>query len=244
MRLLIFLALVISAVSLAFAFPLASKSDHINFLDYSAGAERKQAFIAYLKPIIEEKNQSLINDRQKLIRLSQKTKLNIREQRWLKHISHNYNNDSFNTNDSSHWSALLDKVDIIPVSLALAQSAKESGWGASRFASTANNYFGQWCYRAGCGLVPKMRSHGANHEVARYESAKESVAAYINNLNTNPAYKNLRDIREQLRKADEIITGYRLANGLQHYSERGQIYVEEVQALIRNIESDALKTSG
>ena len=244
MRLLVFLALSISAINLAHAFPLATNSDHINFLDYSAGAERKQAFIAYLKPIIEEKNQSLFHDRQKLIHLSQKSKLNIREQRWLKHISQKYNNDSFNSDNSSHWSVLLDKVDIIPVTLALAQSAKESGWGTSRFASTGNNYFGQWCYKAGCGLVPKKRSHGANHEVARYESVKESVVAYVNNLNTNPAYKILRDIRKQLRKADKIISGYRLASGLLHYSERGQVYVEEIQTLIRNIESDALKTSG
>ena len=238
MRLLVSLALSISAISLAFAFPLSTKSDDINFLDYSAGVERKQAFIAYLKPIIEENNQSLFNDRHKLISLSQKITLNIREQRWLKHISRKYDNNSFNTNDISHWSTLLDKVDIIPVSLALAQSAKESGWGTSRFARVGNNYFGQWCYKTGCGLVPQKRSNGDNHEVARYESAKESVAAYINNLNTNPAYKTLRDIRDQQRKADEIITSYRLANGLQHYSERGQVYVEEIQALIRSIEKN------
>jgi Bax protein len=246
MRPLIFLSLCVGIISLAFAFAFSFKpmpEGDINFLDYPPGPERKQAFISYLNPIIEEKNQSLFDDRQKLIRLSQKQKLNIREQRWLRHISHNYNNDAFDVNDNTHWSALLEKVDIIPASLALAQAAKESGWGSSRFAREANNYFGQWCYTAGCGLIPKDRDDNAQHEVAKYKSVKESVATYIHNLNTHPAYKNLRAIREQLRKSDQMITGYHLANGLQFYSEGGQNYIWEIQALIRNNKLGTRKAS-
>ena len=236
MRLLIFVALCVTAISLSFAFSFEPEENKVNFLDYPAGQERKQAFFNYLKPFVEEKNRSLISDRNKLIRLSQKAKLNIREQRWLKHINQHYNNDAFDVNDDSHWAELLEKIDVIPAALALAQGAKESGWGTSRFAQQANNYFGQWCYKAGCGLIPNNRNHNSKHEVAKYESAKESVATYINNLNNHPAYKKLRDIREQLRKANKSISGHQLANGLQHYSERGQIYVEEIQALIRNNE--------
>lgn len=136
MRLFILLALPVCAISFAFAYERETKS--INFLDFPAGTERKQAFIDFLQPIIKEKNQSLLQDRQKLIRLSKKEKLNIREQRWLRHIGHLYNNGE------THWAELLSKVDLIPASLVVAQGAKESGWGSSRFAQQGNNYFGQW----------------------------------------------------------------------------------------------------
>ncbi|MDH5611323.1 MAG: glucosaminidase domain-containing protein [Gammaproteobacteria bacterium] len=243
MRFLIFFTLCISAISLTFAFPFKSKDEHINFLDYPAGAERKQAFIAYLSPIIEEKNRSLFDDRQKLIHLSQKLKLNIREQRWLNHISQYYGNDTFDTSDDTQWSALLEKVDIVPTSLAIAQAAQESGWGSSRFAQEANNYFGQWCYTKGCGLIPNDRNENAIHEVAKYKSIKESIVTYIHNLNTNRAYKEFRAIREQLRKSGQLLTGYQLAKGLQLYSERGHDYVREIQALIRNNKLSAWKAS-
>jgi len=243
MRLFIILVLCITT-SLPFALAFNPETTNISFLNYPAGSERKQAFITYLKPVIEKINQSLLKDRQKLIRLSEKAKLNIREQRWLRHISQRYNNESFEIKNKTHWLALLRKLDQIPASLALAQAAKESGWGTSRFSREANNYFGQWCYTTGCGLVPKHRKQNASHEVAKYKSVEESVFTYINNLNTNPAYKNLRQIRAQLRKAGQIISGYQLASGLHHYSERGLRYVNEVQALILNNKFDDTKVSG
>ncbi|MCW8831207.1 MAG: flagellar biosynthesis protein FlgJ, partial [Gammaproteobacteria bacterium] len=115
-----------------FALAYSPKAKHTNFLDYRAGSERKLAFIAFLKPIIEKKNRSVLDDRRKLIRLSKKSKLNIREQRWLRHIAQRYNSKNFNAHDETHWFALLNKIDLIPASLALAQAAKESGWGTSR----------------------------------------------------------------------------------------------------------------
>ena len=235
MRFITVAILSLFAISTSFAFDFGPEKDQISFHDYPAGPERKQAFIDFLTPIIEKKNQSILVDRNKLIRLSQKSKLNIREQRWLRHISQIYNNDSLQPHNSSDWKSLLNKIDIIPVSLALAQGAKESGWGTSRFAQQANNYFGQWCYSKGCGLIPNKRQDNASHEVASYESAEESVSNYMNNLNTNPAYQKLRDIRAQLRKSGKTITGEQLATGLQQYSETGQEYVKELQSLIRNI---------
>ena len=232
MRLFIFLALSSCAMVLSYAFAYEDKTNNINFLDYPAGAERKQAFINFLQPIIKEKNQTLLQNRLKLIQLSKKEKLNIREQRWLRHISQLYDNDAFSVRNETHWAELINKVDLIPASLVLAQGAKESGWGSSRFAQQGNNYFGQWCYDEGCGLVPKNRNNGAHHEVTKYDSVKESVFSYINNLNRHAAYKRLRNIRHQLRTADKEIKGYLLARGLQHYSERGSAYVREIQSLI------------
>lgn len=243
MRLSIFLALCITAISLSFAFALDSDQKNINFLDYPAGIERKQAFFNFLNPIIEEVNRSLLINRNKLIFLSQKSQLNIRDRRWLNHINEQYHNYVFDEHNHKHWSALLDKIDIIPAALVLAQSAKESGWGTSRFAREGNNFFGQWCYSAGCGMVPEKRNKDASHEVAKYKSTKQSVASYINNLNSHPAYKDLRMIRKRLRNAKKAITGYHLATGLNHYSERGQLYVKEVQTLIRNNKLDVYTES-
>ncbi|MDH5710177.1 MAG: glucosaminidase domain-containing protein [Gammaproteobacteria bacterium] len=235
MRFIISVILCLFAISATFAFNFITDKEQINFDNYSTGAERKQAFISFLTPVIEKNNRKILDDRNKLIRLSQKSKLNIREQRWLNHISQIYNNDSIDPHDNRLWSSLLDKIDIIPVSLALAQGAKESGWGTSRFAQLANNYFGQWCYSKGCGLIPNKRQGNASHEVASYNSVEESVSTYMNNLNTNPAYQKLRDIRAQLRNSGKVITGEHLAKGLYQYSETGQNYVKELQSLIRNI---------
>ncbi len=126
----------------------------------------------------------------------------------------------------------MRRVNVIPPSLALAQAANESGWGTSRFAREANNYFGQWCYETGCGLVPARRDKNKTHEVAAFESPKESVGRYINNLNSNRAYQSLRDIRSRLIANNEPVTGYALAAGLNRYSERGADYVSELRAMI------------
>jgi Bax protein len=131
------------------------------------------------------------------------------------------------------FSKLKKRVDIIPASMALAQAANESGWGTSRFARQGNNYFGQWCFRKGCGIVPSERDDGGKHEVASFESASHSVKSYFRNINTNRAYKSLRETRAQLRSANKTIKGEVLAEDLQHYSERGEKYIEELQKIIR-----------
>ena len=51
---------------------------------------------------------------------------------------------------------LKNRMDIIPVSIALAQAAKESGWGTSRFALEGNAIFGQWTWD-GQGIAPLYR---------------------------------------------------------------------------------------
>ena len=135
--------------------------------------------------------------------------------------------------DLQQIEALLLRVDVVPESLVLAQSANESGWGTSRFAREANNLFGIWCFRPGCGLKPVSRDAGLTHEVARYESVQDSVSAYIHTINTNPAYTNLRDIRAQSHQDEVHFSGLALAEGLLKYSARGMDYVREIQQLIR-----------
>ncbi|ENM5926183.1 glucosaminidase domain-containing protein, partial [Vibrio mimicus] len=131
---------------------------------------------------------------------------------------------------------MLHRVDVIPEALVLTQAANESAWGTSRFAREANNYFGQWCYNSGCGLVPLERAPGATHEVAKFDSVQDSILGYFMNVNRNAAYQDLREIRFQLRQkkknpiCDE--SAFAMSNGLLKYSERGEAYVQDLQAMM------------
>lgn len=131
-----------------------------------------------------------------------------------------------------NYKELLEKVDVVPASLIFAQSANESAWGTSRFARGANNYFGQWCYSKGCGLVPSKREKNKIHEVKKFDSPYCSVVSYVHNLNTSINYKKLRFLRMNLRQAHKKIAGLVLVNGLDRYSERGQKYIKDIRSMI------------
>ena len=122
------------------------------------------------------------------------------EMRFLSTLSEKYELDTDDLLDPDFLALLLRRVDKIPASLALAQAANESAWGASRFAQDGKNFFGQWCYKDGCGIVPRRRVEGATYEVRSFESVMDSVESYIHNLNTFPNYQMLRRIRQQLRQ--------------------------------------------
>jgi Bax protein len=128
---------------------------------------------------------------------------------------------------------LLQRVDVVPVSLVLAQAAKESAWGRSRFAREGNNLFGEWCFTAGCGMVPRRRESGKTHEVETFPSVRAAVASYIHNLNSHPSYRMLRSIRASLREAGKPLNGLALARGLEAYSAQGSDYVASVRDIIR-----------
>jgi len=128
---------------------------------------------------------------------------------------------------------LLNKVDILPPSLALAQAAEESGWGTSRFAKEGNAFFGQWDF-SGNGMKPKQqRNELGDYGVARFDSPLASVEGYMLNINTNNAYNKLRTVRAQLHAEDKKITGLALVGTLDKYSERGQDYIDGLREMIR-----------
>lgn len=133
----------------------------------------------------------------------------------------------------SHRQALLERVDILPPSLVLAQAAKESGWGTSRFTLEGNALFGQWDFN-GNGMEPKQKRQGmGRYGLARFETPLASVEGYLLNLNTHSAYYKMRQLRAQSRQANQMITGTALAGTLDRYSERGQAYVEMIRKMIR-----------
>lgn len=199
--------------------------------------ERKTEFFSYLRPIVQYHNDR-IREQRALLKdlrdtLAQNGELGWFEQRQLKKLAKRYEYEVDESAMSASIDGLLLRVDVVPTELALVQAAKESGWGRSRYALSAYNLFGQWCYEPGCGIVPKYRPVGMNHEVQKFDSVSSAVHHYINNINTHPFYKKLRQIRSELRSRGEDINGLALANGLHFYSERRGAYVNEVKAMIR-----------
>lgn len=125
-------------------------------------------------------------------------------------------------------------MDIIPKELALMQAANESAWGTSRFARIGLNFFGQWCYTKGCGMIPKRRADEAEHEVRAFKSVRAAVKSYFRNINTHEAYRELRRVRAGLRAEKVPIEATALTAGLLSYSERGEDYVSELNDMIRH----------
>ena len=201
-----------------------------NVFDYSNvknTAEKKQVFFDTLRPIIISQNQRIIEHRKKIL-LAQE---NNNHQDWLEPLAKKYNVSW--SSDMPNWKQLLKHIDTIPSELVMAQAANESAWGLSRFAQKGNNLFGQWCFKKGCGIVPGQRDSGANHEVRKFSSINASVASYIHNLNSGRAYKDLRNLRADLRSNNKPADGHSLANGLIKYSSRGKAYVKEIQSMIK-----------
>ncbi len=200
---------------------------------------RKEQFFDYLRPLAAEENERQLKYRERLQRIADRLdaggRVGIFQRRWLTERAAEYrvNHDEEDTDWQPVVNALLLRVDAIPVSLLLAQAAKESGWGTSRFAVDANNLFGEWCFTQGCGLKPAQRRSGQRHEVRAFDSVTDSVRSYIMNLNTHEQYVSLRELRAELRASGAPVTGISLAEGLEFYSERRGAYVVEVQAMIR-----------
>jgi Bax protein len=198
--------------------------------------EKKQAFFEYIVPVIEARNAAVLADRERVLALEktlhQRRSLSTAQREQLQALVSDYAVEPPDQPPAALIDQLLKRVDMVPVSLAVSQSATESAWGSSRFAQKGNNLFGEWCFREGCGIVPGKRRTGAFHEVARFESPQESVDSYIRNLNTHPSYAEFREMRDRMRAQNKPLNGAALAEGLQDYSERGDRYVHELRSMI------------
>jgi Bax protein len=125
------------------------------------------------------------------------------------------------------------KINKIPISLMLAQSIIESGWGSSRFAQEGNALFGEWTWKANVGIKPKGNLD-ANFAVKNFKNLLESLNSYILNLNSHPAYSEMRKFRALKYKMGEKITGYETANFLNKYAEIGFEYVIKIEDMIKS----------
>lgn len=191
--------------------------------------QRKRLFIAGVLPLILAENEKIRETRATMLSLLNRPEgqWTEEERAWLGQLAEAYRLATIDAD------ALRARVDVIPADLALAQAAIESGWGTSRFAREGNALFGQWVWGEGQGIVPKQRKAGMTHSVRKFATLRDSVAGYMRNLNTHAAYRALRQVRARQRAAGKTPSGLVLAAGLSRYSERGEVYVEEVRSVIR-----------
>ena len=192
--------------------------------------DKKRQFFNFMRPIINQENNKVLALRKKLIT----AKIYDNNVAFVKKTADEYH-FKWN-NEEKDWERLLERVDAVSLTVALAQSANESAWGQSRFAQKGNNFFGQWCYKKGCGIIPKKRATKSKHEVARYSSVNESVRSYIKNINTTQAYASLRKIRKQNRDNKKPVNAKDQASGLTLYSQRKDEYVKEIIRMIQSNE--------
>ena len=207
-----------------------------DFPAISSFLARQQAFIMFMVPKINNANNEIFITRTQILNLlaSQKnnTALSYSALSWLSEIADVYQVPNFEITNSASVSELLNRVDTIPTSLILAQAGDESGWGASRFAVDADNFFGEHCYVAGCGLLPIGSNASIGFEIEKFSTAQESINDYLYNLNTNPAYSGFRAMRAELRAHNEPLAGFRLAPFLTHYSILGNRYDLQISSII------------
>ena len=188
--------------------------------------KKKNLFIKIVLPLILEENNRIIIDRKKLFKILNRNMNSDSEKKWLNSKFKQYgvlNKD---------LSTLKVRMDIVPVSLAIAQAAKESGWGTSRFAIEGNALFGQWTW-SGEGIKPAGTDSEEKHKVMKFKVLKASVRAYQRNLNTHGSYKDFRSERANMRDSDEELNSLILADYLDKYAATGKEYTKIIKQIIK-----------
>jgi len=187
--------------------------------------KRKDFFIQIVLPLIIQENNNIRLDRKTLFNIINKSNNTASEKEWLEK---KYKQYGVNSKDLS---VLKIRMDEIPTSLAIAQAAKETGWGTSRFAQEGNALFGQWTW-SGEGLKPKEAKKGEDHKVMKFNVLQASVRAYQRNLNTHSSYKDFRKARAEFRDLNKPLDSIELSKYLNKYAETGNQYVEVLQKII------------
>ncbi|MDA7699922.1 glucosaminidase domain-containing protein [Candidatus Pelagibacter sp.] len=188
--------------------------------------KRKDLFIQIILPLVINENNNIKLDRINLFNILNKNKNTKTEQEWLNVKFKQYgviNKD---------LSTLKIRMDEVPVSMAIAQAAKETGWGTSRFAQEGNALFGQWTW-SGEGIKPANAEDDSTHKVMRFKILQASVKAYQRNLNTHSSYKDFRSARAELRDEGKKLDSMILTEYLDKYAETGKEYVKILQQIIR-----------
>ena len=188
--------------------------------------KRKELFIQIILPLVIKENNNIRLDRVRLFSILNKSKNSKEEKQWLSKKFKQYgviNND---------LSTLKVRMDEIPASMAIAQAAKETGWGTSRFAQEGNALFGQWTW-SGEGIKPADADDESTHKVMKFNVLQASVKAYQRNLNTHSSYKDFRSARAELRDEGKKLDSMILSEYLDKYAETGKEYVKILQKIIR-----------
>ena len=188
--------------------------------------KRKNLFIQIILPLILEENNQIKLDRKKLFSILNKSNNSKSEIKWLnkKFKQYGINNRDLLT--------LKIRMDEIPVSLAIAQAAKETGWGTSRFALEGNALFGQWTF-SGEGIKPLSIDEDKTHKIMKFKVLQASIRAYHRNLNTHSSYRKFRKLRAEARDNDEKLNSLILADSLDQYAATGIEYTKILKQIIK-----------
>ena len=191
--------------------------------------KKRDLFIKIILPLILDENAKIQDDRKRLFKIVSKNFNTPGEKVWLKRRFKEYKIEDKDLTE------LKERMDIIPVSIAIAQAANESGWGTSRFALEGNALFGQWTWSKK-GITPKDKDSNKNHKVLQFQILKASVRAYKNNLNTHNAYREFREARAQIREDGQKPSGLRLTKYLERYAQTGKKYIRILNDIIEKNE--------
>tara|TARA_A100001015_G_scaffold92547_1_gene103021 strand:+ start:1686 stop:2864 length:1179 start_codon:yes stop_codon:yes gene_type:complete len=186
---------------------------------------KKDTFIKIVMPLILDENNKILENRKKLFKILAKPNNTRGERLWLKRRFEDY---GIKNEDITE---LKIRMDIVPVSIAIAQAAKESGWGTSRFALEGNAMFGQWTWGKK-GIAPLEREKDQVHKILKFPILRSSVQAYKNNLNTHKGYREFREKRAELRKKNKKISGLELVQYLHNYAATGSEYTKVLKKII------------
>jgi len=187
---------------------------------------KKETFIKIVLPLVVAENERILADKSKLAKISNKKFTTDLEKQWLRQKLLEYKVKKGNIKE------LSVRMDIIPTSIALAQAAKESGWGTSRFALEGNAIFGQWTW-SGNGIAPLDRESDKNHKILKFPILRASVKAYQNNLNTHKSYVKFREKRAKMREKKVNIKGLDLTETLKNYAQTGSEYTKILNQIIK-----------
>lgn len=193
--------------------------------------ERKTLFFTAMLPLVLQVNELLKADRQRIIDLKTRVEngevLLAKDTEWLEGMASEYRVPGLD------FDILLERVNVVPPSLALGQAALESGWGTSRFAQLGNAPFGERAWTSENGMIPRNRQDGDTHEIRAFGHLMDAVYGYILNLNRHSAYDQFREARAQLITKGRRLTGIALAPALTNYSERGVDYVTDLLTIMQ-----------
>jgi len=186
---------------------------------------KKETFLKILLPLVVAENARIKKDKKYLLKILKENQ-NKKNTNWINKKYKEYKISNKNINE------LMERMDVIPASIALAQGAKESGWGTSRFALEGNAIFGQWTWN-GVGIEPLEKVDGQKHKILKFPILRASVKAYITNLNTHSGYKNFRKKRLELRENNKNLSGLDLIHELSNYAQTGKEYTKILEKIIK-----------
>jgi len=196
--------------------------------------ERKRLFIDIVLPLVLIENEQTEIKREQMLallqRLEQGEQLSATEQAWLRELAKQYRVKEDPMSSGEGRLKLLSRVDLVPVDLALAQAAIESGWGSSHLVRRDHDLFGM------VGLLPvhigRASKKGKRERAPKFASLRESVRTYMLTLNSHSAYDRFRSIRIKMRTEQKPLKGIQMADGLSRYSTRGKHYVSKLRSVI------------